>query len=749
MMHKFYATLLIFAATALLFVNEDVAAQVSGVFVDGFGENTKSLNSDEAIITWLDYELKEQLNLGPEDQLNLSVQSTTVNNFNVRSLHQTHQGIPVVGYESRLVLDAQGNQIALLGQHQGFTGDAPTEAAISSEQAVATAGFTENSFISDSPVYKVIDGELRLSWQVEGQSFDGSSANAERLYLDAISGEVIARYPLEYNALSREVGDMQKACRAMGVTFPLSQEDAWPIELMVEDEEYHRSEGEPSEGARHVDDLYNLLGDAYAFMESVLGMDSVDNNGMRLKGIAGVRFMPGSGWNECVGDAFNAFWSSQWNELYMPEAAMPFIEIVSHELTHGIISSGSGLEYEYESGALNEAIADAIGVSFRAWKEAGGGLGSSPSTIPTFTNLWLLRGPDGPLRSMSNPGSVDNNPDHYDIFYSVPIENDQGGVHSNSSIINQAFYILVEGGRHPRLGTGPDVQGIGIANASKIFALAASQLLTPYADFEAGRNAFALAAEILFGKFSDNWIAVHEAMDAVGISGTWQREAPRPPPVITPTPIPQQSPQPSPTPAPETSLPAPGSVPDTVSDSPAPAPSAPPASTAEATNNNALYIGLGLAFVVLALFGLSRLRPEYSTTVPEFKRSAASPVNEPKAAVVPQQIAVSRSGGSAGRLVGTGTNTAIVLDDTLLTSREGLVIGRSALLNHVVLDDSRISRRHLRFHKEGQAVLVEDLNSTHGTLVNGRRLQPFTRTKIQQGDSIEIAGIRFTCDLNA
>src|SRR5690606_30126964 len=137
----------------------------------------------------------------------LSEQSTTVNNFNIRSLQQTHQGIPVVGYESRLVLDAQGNQIGLLGQHQGFTGDAPTEAAVSSEQAVAAAGFTENSFISDSPVYKVIDGELRRSWQVEGQSFDGSSANAERLYLDAISGEVIARYPLEYNALSREVGD--------------------------------------------------------------------------------------------------------------------------------------------------------------------------------------------------------------------------------------------------------------------------------------------------------------------------------------------------------------------------------------------------------------------------------------------------------------------------------------------------------------------------------------------------------------
>lgn len=66
----------------------------------------------------------------------------------------------------------------------------------------------------------------------------------------------------------------------------------------------------------------------------------------------------------------------------------------------------------------------------------------------------------------------------------------------------------------------------------------------------------------------------------------------------------------------------------------------------------------------------------------------------------------------------------------------------------MVLDDSRVSRRHARLRQEGQRLLVEDLNSTHGTRVNNVAIQPFNPTLLRQGDVLEIAGIRFTCDLN-
>ncbi|MBN4075499.1 MAG: hypothetical protein COA71_02715 [SAR86 cluster bacterium] len=727
---------------------EEGASDANAVFVDGFGENSKRLTSDEAIVSWLGSELKQQLNLGPADELSLSEQSSTVNNFNIRSLQQTHQGISIVGYESRLILDSQGNQISLLGQHQGFTADAPTLSQISFEQARVIADIAESLDTPSAPVYFVDDaGNLRLSWSVNGFT---STGVAENIYIDAVNGELLAKYPMARGALRRLVRDMEAACRSVGVDYPIDSDRSLEIQnLMEQDDTFTRNEGDASSGVGHVDQLYNILGDAYQFMSSVLNMDSVDNQGLALEAYSGIRFYPGNGWSECVGDAFNASWYSGWNELHIPASAIPYIEVIAHELTHGIISTGSGLIYEFESGAMDEGIADAIGVSFKAWREAGGALGQNPSSIPTYSNLWTMDSPVGPLRDMRNPNRIDNNPDHYDQFYSVPIENDQGGVHSNSSIINQAFYILVEGGRHPRLGTGPNVQGIGIANAAAIFGLAGSQLLTPYADFEAGRNAFALAAEILYGEYSDNWIAVHEAMDAVGISGAWRRQAPTPPPVITPTPIPQSDPTPVPTPVP---TPSPAPTPPDPSSGPVatPTPGDPISTpTTEAANNNALYIGLGLAFVLLALFGLSRLRPEYSTAGPEYRASAATPAPsaEPEARVSPQQVSVNRS-RVAGRLVGSGTSNSIELDDALLSSKEGLVIGRSATLNHVVLNDSRVSRRHCRLRKEGQIVVLEDLSSTHGTSVNGNKVQPFSRTVVNQGDRIEIAGIQFTCDLS-
>lgn len=712
----------------------------NGALLIEFGENPATLGSDEAITEWLNDELRLQLNLSAADGLTLSDNVVSVNNVNIRSVQQSHQGIPIQGYESRLILDEQGRQIGLLGQHQGFQGPAATVAEVSVEQALAAAEIAQGLMLPAAPVYYVDDNEnLRLSWALSGFTETGT---AENFFVDAVSGDIIASYPMKRDALYRIVRDMETACRDSGITFPIDESTSLDIQnLMEQGNTYTRFEGDPRRGVDHVDQLYDILGEAYQFMADVLGMDSVDNQGLELEAYSGIRFFPGNGWSECVGDAFNASWYQGWNELHIPESALPYVEVIAHELTHGIVSNGSGLVYQFESGAMDEGISDAIGVSFKAWRAAGGRVGQSPATIPTYAGLWTLDSPVGALRDMQYPNRIDDNPDHYDVFYDVPIEVDQGGVHSNSSIINQAFYILVEGGRHPRLGTGPDVQGIGIADAASIFALAASELLTPYADFQAGRNAFALAAEILFEKYSDQWIAVHEAMDAVGIPGTWQRQPPTPPPVITTTPVP-------PTPAPVPPTPAPTAPAPTAPDTPAtpPAP-APETASVETGNNTALYLGLGAAFVVLALLVLNRLRPDYSTSGPEYRRPAPAS-NEPvQTRVQRQHISVSSS-RVRGRLVGTGNSAAIDLNDALLSSAEGLVIGRSERLNHVVLDDSRVSRRHARLRQEGEHLLVEDLNSTHGTRVNGVAIQPFSKTLLRQGDVLELAGIRFSCDLN-
>ena len=95
-----------------------------------------------------------------------------------------------------------------------------------------------------------------------------------------------------------------------------------------------------------------------------------------------------------------------------------------------------------------------------------------------------------------------------------------------------------------------------------------------------------------------------------------------------------------------------------------------------------------------------------------------------------------------GSLIST-ERPPVPLSRALLASREGLVIGRSTVLCHVELLDSAVSRRHLRLRLEDGGLLVEDLNSSHGTQVDGMDLHPFAPRALQQHGQVIIAGIGF------
>ena len=83
-MTRFFVFSLFLVLCVTVNAAEENASRTNDVFVDGFGESSKSLTSDQAITNWLDSELKQQLNLGASDELSLSEQSTTINNFNIR-----------------------------------------------------------------------------------------------------------------------------------------------------------------------------------------------------------------------------------------------------------------------------------------------------------------------------------------------------------------------------------------------------------------------------------------------------------------------------------------------------------------------------------------------------------------------------------------------------------------------------------------------------------------------------------------
>jgi Zn-dependent metalloprotease len=197
----------------------------------------------------------------------------------------------------------------------------------------------------------------------------------------------------------------------------------------------------------------------------------------------------------------------QWN--YLSGA----LDVVGHELTHGVTDYSSGLIYSGESGALNESFSDMMGTAVEFfYQPPGGGL----------LHADYLCGEDvitpGGIRSLANPAAY-GQPDHYSRRLLAPPEVDNGGVHTNSGIPNQVYYLAIEGGVNRT--SGQSVEGVGPANREqieKVMYRAFTELMPASATFAVARAATIQAARDLYGAGSNAERAVAQAWEAVGIS---------------------------------------------------------------------------------------------------------------------------------------------------------------------------------------------------------------------------------------
>lgn len=187
------------------------------------------------------------------------------------------------------------------------------------------------------------------------------------------------------------------------------------------------------------------------------------------------------------------------------------LDIVAHELTHGVTDYTSNLIYRNESGALNEAFSDMMATSIEYFfQEPGSGLLKADYLVGED----VIR--PGGIRSMSSPSQF-NHPDHYSRRYTGTADN--GGVHTNSGIANHAFYLAIEGGTNRT--SGLSVQGVGSANreqVEKIFYRAFTLMLPSNATFSVARAACEQAARDLYGASSAAFTAVRQAWTAVGVN---------------------------------------------------------------------------------------------------------------------------------------------------------------------------------------------------------------------------------------
>jgi thermolysin len=187
------------------------------------------------------------------------------------------------------------------------------------------------------------------------------------------------------------------------------------------------------------------------------------------------------------------------------------LDVVAHELTHGVTGYTSNLEYLNESGALNESFSDMMGTSVEFFYQTpGSGLRQADYLIAEDIIT------PGGIRSMSNPASF-GDPDHYTQRFQG--SDDNGGVHTNSAIPNQVFYLAIEGGTNRT--SGLSVQGVGGANREqieKIVYRAFTQLLPSNATFHTARTATIQSARDLYGAGSPAETAVTQAWTALGVN---------------------------------------------------------------------------------------------------------------------------------------------------------------------------------------------------------------------------------------
>jgi Zn-dependent metalloprotease len=199
-----------------------------------------------------------------------------------------------------------------------------------------------------------------------------------------------------------------------------------------------RREGESDIGDLAVDEAYLGLGATYRLFWDVYARHSINDDGMAL--LATVHYGR---------DYENAFWDGQQmvfgdgdGELFNRFTIA--LDIVAHELTHGVIQHEAALVYADQAGALNESLCDVFGSLVRQYQ-----LGQNVDQADWLIGkgLFTQRVAGRALRSMARPGTAyddpllgrDPQPDHMDAF--VETKADNGGVHINSGIPNRAFHL--------------------------------------------------------------------------------------------------------------------------------------------------------------------------------------------------------------------------------------------------------------------------------------------------------------------
>jgi len=264
-----------------------------------------------------------------------------------------------------------------------------------------------------------------------------------------------------------------------------------------------RREGEGIKGGPNVTEAYDSSGSTYDFFKKIFDRNSIDTRGMKLDSTVhygddynnafwnGTQMVYGDG----DGDIFQRFTKS--------------IDVIGHELTHGVTQYEAGLEYEGQAGALNESFSDVFGSLVKQYSRKQK---ADKADWLIGNGLFTSKVKGIALRSMKEPGTAyddptigkDPQPSHMKGY--VNTTSDNGGVHINSGIPNRAFYL-----------TAMELGGYAWEKVGKIWYIALTERLRERSDFRMAANITLEVASQIYGKNSAEHKAVARGWKGVGL----------------------------------------------------------------------------------------------------------------------------------------------------------------------------------------------------------------------------------------
>lgn len=499
----------------------------------------------------------------------------------VVSFEQRKDGIPVFGSRAIVELDEQRGLVSasvdMANVHDVDT--RPTVSAVDAQRHLALVLHAEDPVRLGDPSLTILphpdeDGVLHLTWRFrhvpfappedalaasDSESADealgGCGAHTVRLsddfdfFIDAHSGELVYLFPnsphIDVPTLCEGVDEDGKTqtfwgrANVAGFEMENTFEDIWTADMGLQSIETHQPPSSPvTNKTRNWQNANPAAVSAHVnvtrvldFLLRVLRRNSIDDHGMTLKNIVNCASNRSANPPEWINAVWwrDSMWYGQQSQLGGGFSSLSrFLDIIAHELFHGVTAHTANLVYRGLPGALNESFSDIFGIIVRNWH-----LADDRGDVGTWS--WEL-GPGlgaggNPLRNMENPSSVGRwrkpapggtvsvivgYPDHMNDYVQLPATQffDWGGVHWFSNIHNLAAHNML---------TSQRADGTRVFTPEEMAILYYLVLtrLTSTSDFgDARAEMLSVAATVNTGnaaRQSEVQQAITNAYDAVGI----------------------------------------------------------------------------------------------------------------------------------------------------------------------------------------------------------------------------------------